>query len=58
MDINLNSLQAVSQQAEQKLYDGQTQVSILSSTGLLAGYSADATQLSQTPGSSRHRQRP
>jgi methyl-accepting chemotaxis protein len=47
VDINLNSLQAVSQQASKKLYDGQTQVSILSSTGLLAGYSADATQLSK-----------
>ena len=47
VDINLNSLQAVSQQASGKLYDGQTQVSILSSTGLLAGYSADATQLSK-----------
>ncbi|MEX5629909.1 methyl-accepting chemotaxis protein [Pseudomonas marginalis] len=47
VDINLNSLQAVSQQASQKLYDGQTQVSILSPTGLLAGYSADASQLSK-----------
>jgi methyl-accepting chemotaxis protein len=46
-DINLNSLQAVSQQASQKLYDGQTQVSILSPTGLLAGYSPDASKLSQ-----------
>ena len=47
VDINLNSLQAVSQQASQKLYDGQTQVSILSPTGVLAGYSADASKLSQ-----------
>ncbi|MBT1264245.1 methyl-accepting chemotaxis protein [Pseudomonas pergaminensis] len=47
VDINLNSLQAVSQQASHKLYDGQTQVSILSPTGLLAGYSADASKLSQ-----------
>ncbi|WP_278406831.1 methyl-accepting chemotaxis protein [Pseudomonas rhodesiae] len=47
VDINLNSLQAVSQQASAKLYDGQTQVSILSPTGLLAGYSADASKLSQ-----------
>ena len=47
VDINLNSLQAVSQQASQKLYDGQTQVSILSPTGLLAGYSPDAGKLSQ-----------
>lgn len=47
VDINLNSLQAVSQQTSHKLYDGQTQVSILSPTGLLAGYSADASKLSQ-----------
>ena len=47
VDINLNSLQAVSQQASAKLYDGQTHVSILSPTGLLAGYSADASKLSQ-----------
>ena len=47
VDINLNSLQAVSQQASHKLYDGQTQVSILSPTGLLAGYSPDASKLSQ-----------
>ncbi|MGA9704737.1 methyl-accepting chemotaxis protein [Pseudomonas spelaei] len=47
VDINLNSLQAISQGASQKLYDGQTQVSILSPTGLLAGYSADASKLSQ-----------
>ena len=47
VDINLNSLQAISQGASQKLYDGQTQVSILSPTGLLAGYSADASQLSR-----------
>ena len=47
VDINLNSLQAVSQQASRKLYDGQTQVSIISPTGVLAGYSADASKLSQ-----------
>ncbi|NWC56567.1 methyl-accepting chemotaxis protein [Pseudomonas veronii] len=47
VDINLNSLQAVSQQASHTLYDGQTQVSILSATGLLAGYSPDASKLSQ-----------
>ncbi|WWF10942.1 methyl-accepting chemotaxis protein [Pseudomonas trivialis] len=47
VDINLNSLQAVSKQASQKLYDGQTQVSILSPTGVLAGYSPDASKLSQ-----------
>src|SRR3990167_2246929 len=46
-DINLNSLQAVSQGASKKLYDGQTHVSIISPVGLLAGYSADASKLSQ-----------
>ena len=46
-DINLNSLQAISQQASQKLYDGSTDVSIISSLGLLAGHSADASKLSQ-----------
>jgi methyl-accepting chemotaxis protein len=47
VDINLNSLQAISQQASQRLYDGQTSVSILSPAGLLAGYSPDASKLSQ-----------
>ncbi|MGH8393072.1 MAG: chemotaxis protein, partial [Pseudomonas sp.] len=47
VDINLNSLQAVSQGASQKLYDGQTSVSIISPVGLLAGYSPDAGKLSQ-----------
>ncbi|NWB50965.1 methyl-accepting chemotaxis protein [Pseudomonas gingeri] len=47
VDINLNSLQAVSQQASKKLYDGQASVSILSPVGLLAGYSPDASKLSQ-----------
>jgi methyl-accepting chemotaxis protein len=47
VDINLNSLQAVSQQASKKLYDGQTNVSIISPVGLLAGYSPDASKLSQ-----------
>ncbi|KIH82657.1 Methyl-accepting chemotaxis protein [Pseudomonas batumici] len=47
VDINLNSLQALSQQASKKLYDGQTSVSILSPVGLLAGYSPDASQLSK-----------
>ena len=46
-DINLNSLQAISQQASQKLYDGSTNVSIISSLGLLAGHSSDASKLSQ-----------
>ncbi|KAF0865692.1 HAMP domain-containing protein [Pseudomonas sp. LD120] len=47
VDINLNSLQAISQNASQKLYAGQSNVSILSPVGLLAGYSADASKLSQ-----------
>ena len=47
VDINLNSLQAISQQASQKLYGGQTNVGIISSVGLLAGYSLDASKLSQ-----------
>ncbi|AKA23697.1 methyl-accepting chemotaxis protein [Pseudomonas chlororaphis] len=47
VDINLNSLQSVSQQASKKLYDGQTAVSIISPVGLLAGHSADAGKLSQ-----------
>lgn len=47
VDINLNSLQALSQDASQKLYGGQTNVGIISSVGLLAGYSADASKLSQ-----------
>ncbi|VVO38938.1 Methyl-accepting chemotaxis protein McpU [Pseudomonas fluorescens] len=47
VDINLNSLQAVSQQASKKLYDGQTNVSIISPVGLLAAYSPDASKLSQ-----------
>ncbi|MGY2291237.1 methyl-accepting chemotaxis protein [Pseudomonas sp. SDO528_S397] len=47
VDINLNSLQAISQQASHNLYDGQTAVSIISPVGLLAGYSPDASKLSQ-----------
>ncbi|WP_042560085.1 methyl-accepting chemotaxis protein, partial [Pseudomonas fluorescens] len=47
VDINLNSLQAISQSASKKLYDGQTAVSIISPVGLLAGYSPDAGKLSQ-----------
>uniref|UniRef100_UPI0030DBF091 methyl-accepting chemotaxis protein n=2 Tax=Pseudomonas sp. EA_5y_Pfl2_R50 TaxID=3088691 RepID=UPI0030DBF091 len=47
VDINLNSLQAISQGASKKLYDGQTTVSIISPAGLLAGHSPDAGKLSQ-----------
>ncbi|AIR90960.1 chemotaxis protein [Pseudomonas cremoricolorata] len=46
-DINLNSLQAISERASAGLYDGRTTVGILSPAGLLAGYSADASKLSQ-----------
>lgn len=47
VDINLNSLQAVSQQASQELYNGQTDVSIISPVGVLAGFSPDASKLSK-----------
>ncbi|MBF8748148.1 MULTISPECIES: methyl-accepting chemotaxis protein [Pseudomonas] len=47
VDINLNSLQAVSQEASRSLYQGRTTVGILSPAGLLAGYSADASKLAQ-----------
>ncbi|MBD9440446.1 methyl-accepting chemotaxis protein [Pseudomonas sp. PDM04] len=47
VDLNLNSLQAVSQDVSKKLYDGQTRVSIVSPAGLLAGYSPDAGKLGQ-----------
>lgn len=47
VDINLNSLQALSEQASRSLYEGRTTVGILSPVGLLAGYSADASKLSQ-----------
>src|SRR5476649_1404 len=45
MDINLNSLQADSIAACQGLYEGQTAVSIISPTGLLAGYTPNADLL-------------
>jgi methyl-accepting chemotaxis protein len=47
IDINLNSLQALSQSASRSLYEGRTTVGILSPVGLLAGYSADASKLAQ-----------
>ena len=47
IDINLNSLQALSQQASQNLYQGQTRIGIISPVGLLAGYSPDAGKLAQ-----------
>ncbi|MDZ3992359.1 Methyl-accepting chemotaxis protein McpU [Pseudomonas sp. Teo4] len=45
VDINLNSLQALSEDASRSLYEGRTTVGILSPAGLLAGYSADASKL-------------
>jgi methyl-accepting chemotaxis protein len=47
IDINLNSLQALSESASRSLYEGRTTVAILSPVGLLAGYSADASKLAQ-----------
>lgn len=47
VDINLNSLQALSQDASHSLYQGRTTVGILTPAGLLAGYSADASKLAQ-----------
>ncbi|MNF30778.1 Methyl-accepting chemotaxis protein PctC [compost metagenome] len=47
VDINLNSLQAMSQAASRSLYEGQTNVSILSPAGVLAGYSPDASKLAK-----------
>ena len=47
VDINLNSLQAISLKASQKLYNGETRVGIISSAGILAGFSADASKLAQ-----------
>ncbi|MBX9755492.1 MAG: methyl-accepting chemotaxis protein [Pseudomonadaceae bacterium] len=45
VDISLDSLQQLSDAAHQELYDGAGQVSIISSAGLLAGHSADASRL-------------
>ena len=45
VDINLNSLQALSEEASRGLYEGRTRVGILSPGGLLAGYSGDASKL-------------
>ena len=47
IDINLNSLQALSKEASAKLYGGQTRIGIISPAGLLAGYSPDASKLAQ-----------
>jgi methyl-accepting chemotaxis protein len=46
VDISLESLQQLSQAANQELYDGQGHVSIFSPASLLAGHSRDASSLS------------
>jgi methyl-accepting chemotaxis protein len=45
VDISLDSLQQLSESAQQELYDGAGNVSIISSAGLLAGHSRDAARL-------------
>lgn len=47
VDINLNSLQALSKLASKQLYEGQADVSIVSSAGILAGFSKDVSKLAQ-----------
>lgn len=47
VDISLERLQVLSQTAGRSLYEGQTNVGILTPAGLLAGYSADANKLGQ-----------
>ncbi|WP_412460013.1 methyl-accepting chemotaxis protein [Pseudomonas sp. SC11] len=47
IDTNLNSLQALTENASRELYEGRTRVGILSPAGLLAGYSADASELAK-----------
>ncbi|MDH0663510.1 methyl-accepting chemotaxis protein [Pseudomonas sp. GD03858] len=48
LDIGLDNLQQLSLAGRQELFDGQGQVSIVSPSGLLAGHSQDASQLSKT----------
>ncbi|GLH32523.1 methyl-accepting chemotaxis protein [Pseudomonas sp. TWI672] len=45
LDIGLDNLQQLSLDGRQELFDGQGQVSIVSTTGLLAGHSRDASKL-------------
>ncbi|HEJ6109338.1 TPA: methyl-accepting chemotaxis protein [Pseudomonas aeruginosa] len=47
MDISLANLQQLSLSADQNLYGGQGDISIISPAGLLAGYSRDATRLGE-----------
>ncbi|WAJ35736.1 methyl-accepting chemotaxis protein [Pseudomonas sp. GOM7] len=46
LDISLDSLQKISQEANRELYEGQGHVSILSPSALLVGHSRDASLLS------------
>ncbi|MFJ2455897.1 methyl-accepting chemotaxis protein [Pseudomonas protegens] len=48
LDINLSSLQALSEQVNRKLYNGIGQVGILSPAGLFAGSSRDSGLLGQS----------
>ncbi|WP_017938315.1 methyl-accepting chemotaxis protein [Zestomonas thermotolerans] len=48
LDITLDSLQDISLQGNQELFDGQGHVSILSPRGYLAGHSRDATILGKS----------
>ncbi|MDF3936602.1 methyl-accepting chemotaxis protein, partial [Pseudomonas citronellolis] len=47
VDIALDRLQEIAHEGSQELYGGKSRVAIISATGLLAGYSADAGQLSK-----------
>ncbi|OLS64848.1 methyl-accepting chemotaxis protein [Pseudomonas putida] len=47
LDIGLDNLQQLALEGRKEVYEGQGQVSIVSPAGLLAGHSADATQLSK-----------
>ncbi|SDA92109.1 methyl-accepting chemotaxis protein [Pseudomonas sp. NFACC15-1] len=47
MDISLGKLQEIVEIANKSLYEGAGSISILTPTGLLAGYSADASKLGQ-----------
>nr|WP_160287560.1 methyl-accepting chemotaxis protein [Pseudomonas knackmussii] len=47
VDIALDRLQEIAKQGSEELYEGQSRVAIVSASGLLAGYSADAGKLSK-----------
>ena len=48
VDISLDSLQQLSLSAQQELYNGAGHVNIISSAGLLAGHSRDASRLGES----------